>query len=344
MTDAIIRGISIYLPEGKLTNEDLAAQFPDWEVEKLAAKNGISTRRIVADDQTGLDLAEEACKTLFSEGITAPDGTSSDDIDPASIDALLYCTQTADYLMPTNACLLQDRLKLPTTTMALDFNLGCSGWVYGLAMAKGLIATGQAKRILLVTTEVYSRWINEDDRSIRTLFGDGATATLIEAGDADMPGGHINEAVYGTDGAGAANIIVTGAGMNGAPLDERSANRGEGPTMFMDGPEVFAFTLSAVPKMMKELYEKSGKNVDSIDQFILHQANGYMLEHLRRKLRIPKEKIACEIADIGNTGPSTIPIALARAYRDGRVHAGQTLALVGFGVGFSWGGVIVDWR
>ena len=344
MTDAVIRGISIYLPEGTLTNEDLGAQYPDWEIDKLAAKNGISSRHIVGEDQTGLDLAEEACRELFREGITAPDGTSAGPIEPDSIDALLYCTQTADYLMPTNACLLQDRLGLPTTTMAFDFNLGCSGWVYGLSMAKGLIATGQAKRIILVTTEVYSRWINDDDRSIRTLFGDGACATLIEAGDADMPGGHINDAVYGTDGAGAANIIVTGAGMNGAPLDDRSANRGEGPTMFMDGPEVFAFTLAAVPKMMQQLYEKSGKDVDSIDQFILHQANRYMLEHLRRKLRIPKEKFILEIADVGNTVSSTIPIALGRAYRDGRVQAGQTLALVGFGVGFSWGGVLVDWR
>ncbi|NND54699.1 MAG: ketoacyl-ACP synthase III [Gammaproteobacteria bacterium] len=344
MTDAVIRGIAIHLPEDVLTNEDLDAQFPEWEMDKIAAKNGIQQRHIVAEDQTGLDLAEAACRKMFAEGITAPNGAAQGDIDPADIDALIYCTQAADYLMPTNACILQHRLGLPTTTMAFDFNLGCSGWVYGLSIAKGFISTGQAKRVLLVTTDVYSRWIREDDRSIRSLFGDAACATLIEAGDSATTGGHIRECVYGTDGSGAANIVVTGAGMSGAPLDERSANRGDGPTMFMDGPEVFRFTLAVVPKLMQQLYEKSGESVDSIDQFILHQANKFMLEHLRRKLKLPKEKFILELADVGNTVSNTIPIALGRAYRDGRVQSGQTLALVGFGVGLSWGGVIVDWR
>ncbi len=342
--NAVIRGIVTHFPSGLITNEALAAQFPEWQVDKIAEKTGINTRHRVADDESALDLAEAAVRKLLAEGPIPLAGCAAGPIDPASIDALLYCTQSPDYVMPTNACFLQHRLGLPTTVMALDYNLGCSGYVYGLALAKGLIASGQIRRALLVTADVITRYIADDDRSVRTLFGDAATATLIEAGDDDASGGHIGAAIYGTDGGGAANIVVTGAGLDGRPLDQRSAGRRPGPTLFMDGPEVFAFSLVAVPKALAALYERAGIDANGIDRFIFHQANRYMLEHLRRKLNIPAERFIIEIADVGNTISSTIPIALARSYRDGRVQAGQRLALVGFGVGFSWGAVVVDWK
>ena len=341
---AVIRGIAIHLPPGLITNAALAAQFPDWQIEKIAEKTGIDSRHRVAADETALDLAEAAVSKLLAEGPLPRRGEAAEPIDPASIDALLYCTQSPDYLMPTNACLLQHRLGLPTTTLALDYNLGCSGFVYGLALVKGLIASGQVQRVLLVTADTITRYLADDDRSVRTLFGDAATATLIEAVSPGARGGNIGEAIFGTDGSGGANITITGGGLDGRPLDERSAARRSEPTLFMDGPEVFAFTLAAVPKALNALYERAGTSAESVDRFIFHQANRYMLEHLRRKLRIPAERFIIEIADVGNTISSTIPIALARAYRDGRVQAGQQLALVGFGVGFSWGAVLVDWN
>lgn len=341
--NAVIRGLAIHLPAGLITNEELAAGHLDWDVEKIASKTGINTRHKVADGETALDIAEAASRKLLTDGVPSGNG-ASDPIDPASIDTLLYCTQSPDYLLPTNACMLQHRLGLPTSTMAFDYNLGCSGYVYGLALAKGLIASGQSKKVLLVTAETLTRYMDDDDRSVRTLFGDAATASLIEAGDDAMPGGHIGASVYGTDGSGAAHLVVTGIGYDGSPLDERSAGRGEGPKLFMDGPEVFAFALKVVPATLNELYALGNTGPDSIDLFIFHQANRYMLENLRRKLRIPAERFVVELADVGNTSSNTIPIALQRAHASGRIKPGQRLALVGFGVGLSWGAVLIDWR
>lgn len=343
-TNAVIRGISIYLPEGVNTSASLLAEYPDWEVDKIAGKTGITSRHEIGADETGIDMAEAAVRQLFDEGIVPEIGGATETIDPDSIDALLYCTQNPDYLIPANACLLQHRLSLPTSIMALDFSLGCSGYVYGLALAKGLVASGQAKRVLLVTCDYYTRYLDPDDRSTRTLFGDAATATLIDAGDEGLGGGHIGPAIYGTDGRGGPQALLTGAGMDGRPMDERSEGGRAEPTFFMDGLGIFAFTQTVVPKAMKALLEHADIEADDIDRFVFHQANKYMLEHLRRKLRIPPERFVIEIENVGNTVSGTIPIALGRSCRDGRVQAGQRVALLGFGSGFSWGGVLVDWK
>ena len=309
---------------------NLAAEFPDWEVEKIAGKTGVTSRHQIGENETGLDMAEAAVRKLLAEGMIPATGGTAETIDPSSIDALLYCTQNPDYLIPANACLLQNRLGLPTSIMALDYSLGCSGYVYGLALAKGLIASGQANRVLLVTTDFYTRYLAPDDRSTRTLFGDAATASLIDAANESVSGGHIGASIYGTDGRGGPQALLTGAGMDGRPLDERSAGTRAEPTFFMDGLGIFAFTQTVVPKAMKALCERAGIEAEAIDRFIFHQANQYMLEHLRRKLHIPSERFIIEIADVGNTVSGTIPIALGRAYRDGRVQPGQRLALAGF--------------
>lgn len=342
--EAVIRGITIELPERVIGNEELKEKHPEWSMDKLASKVGIEERRQISDDKTALDLAEAAGKKLLAEGAALADGSSGEPIDPATIDTLLYCTQSPDYMMPTNACLLQERLGLPTTTMALDYILGCSGYVYGLGLARALIVSGQSKRLLLVTCETMTRYINHEDRNVRPLFGDAATATLIEAGDESLPGGHIGESVFGTDGAGGGHLVVTGFGYNGRPLDDRSITDREGPTMFMDGPEIFAFTLARVPESLRRLYERTGLEAGDIDRFVFHQANRYLLEHLRRKLKISPEQFVIEIKNVGNSSSNTIPIALARAVKDGRIEKNHRLALVGFGVGLSWGASQVDWR
>jgi 3-oxoacyl-[acyl-carrier-protein] synthase-3 len=336
MPEAVIRAVSVHLPEQTLTNADLSAQFPEWSVDKIADKTGIDCRHIAPEGTFASDLAEAAGRQVLTDT----------GVDPSTVDGVVYCTQSPDYFLPTTACMLQHRLDLPRTAMAFDFNLGCSGYIYGLGIVRGLIASGQAKRVLLLTADTYTRYISDDDRSVRTLFGDGATASLIDAVDepATGDGGVIGTAVYGTDGSGAGNLLVVGGGTKGTPMDARSPQAPPCPTLYMDGPEIFAFTLKAVPRSLKDLYAAADIEADAVDRFIFHQANRYMLGHLQRKLRIPEDRFLVDMADVGNTVSSTIPIVISRALADGRIAGGMRCALVGFGVGLSWGSCLVDWK
>lgn len=322
MTAAVVTALAVHLPPSCETNADLAACFPDWPIDKIAAKTGIHRRHVSAPDETAADLAVLAARKLFAQGRVVP----------TDIDFLLLCTQSPDHLFPTTACLVQHRLGISTSAGALDFNLGCSGYVYGLGLAKGLIASGQARRVLLLTAETYTKFIDPHDRATRTLFGDAATATLIEA-DAGH-GGVIGALVHGTDGAGGGNLIARHGGL-------RCPGR---PLMEMDGPEIFAFTLRAVPDCLDRLWARSGVQAQSVDHFVFHQANLFILEHLRRKLALPAERFAVHLADSGNTGSNTIPIVLDHLLVQSHVRPEQTLCLVGFGVGYSWAAGLVHWR
>lgn len=307
---AVIKAIEYYLPEKILTNEQLALVFPDWSAEKILEKTGISQRHIVDVNEKASDLACQAAQKLFISGACDPD----------DIDFLLLCTQSPDYLLPTTACVLQDRLGLPTSCGALDFNLGCSGYIYGLSLAKGLIESGQSKNVLLITAETYSKYIKHDDRAVRTIFGDGAAATLVQGVTSDHP--FIYPIVFGTDGKGANNLIV------------------RDHTLYMNGPEIFTFTLKCVPLIVTELLARVNRQLTDIDLFVFHQANQYMLDHLREKLNIPEKKFYIYIKNVGNTVSATIPIALWHAFAEGKLQPGNLVMLVGFGVGYSWGGTI----
>src|SRR5262245_50966223 len=198
MIDAYLEGVDYHLPDGRLTNADLARDFPDWEIDKVYEKTGIASRRVAAPDESAADLAVHAARRLLDRlGVR-----------PVDVDFLLFCTQTPDYFLPTTACLLQDRLGLPTTAGALDFNLGCSGYVYGLAVTKGLITSGVASRVLLLTADTYTKLIQPTDRTVRTLFGDGAAATLVRVREAGGRPPAIGPAVFGTNGAGAGSLMV----------------------------------------------------------------------------------------------------------------------------------------
>ena len=337
MISAAITAIDYYLPERTLSNRELAAEFPDWSVEKIAEKTGIDSRHVVAAAECSSDLAAAAAERLFEGGV-----------DRASIDYVLFCTQSPDYFLPTTACLLQERLGISTNAGALDFNLGCSGFVYGLGLAKGLIETGQAARVLLLTGETYSRMLAPGDRSVRTIFGDGGSASLIEAIET-APGAPpmIGPFVYGTDGRGARNLIVE-RGAFRAPIaagNGRHAAQGGplAPTLFMDGGEIFAFTLSTVPGALDELLRRAGIAAGDVDLFAFHQANRHMLEHLRKKSRIPEDRFLVCLSGCGNTVSATIPIALREAQRAGRLKRGAVIALVGFGVGYSWAAALCRW-
>jgi 3-oxoacyl-[acyl-carrier-protein] synthase-3 len=334
---AAVRAIEYYLPPATLSTHQLAAEFPDWSVAKIDAKTGIECRHISAPEECASDMAVEAARKLFASGACQPE----------QIDYILLCTQSPDYFLPTTACLVQDRLGIPTTAGALDFNLGCSGFIYGLGLAEGLIYSGQASRVLLLTAETYSKFLNPLDRSVRTIFGDAAAATLITAVDTATP--LLGPFVYGTDGKGGENLIVPAGGMRrphssdtAVEAEDDQGNRRAPDNLFMNGPEIFNFTLSAVPASIQQLLEKSGLTSEQVDLFVFHQANRYMLDHLRKRMKIPAEKFVIAMQSCGNTVSSTIPIALKQAASKAQIAPGALIMLVGFGVGYSWGATF--WR
>lgn len=333
---ARIAAVDYFLPEAVLSNEDLAAQFPEWSVDKIASKTGIHRRHISGPDEYSSDLATAAGRALFE----------ARGIDPASIEYLIVCTQSPDYYLPSTSCIVQERLGLPTSTGATDITLGCSGYIYALGLAKGLIESGQVSNVLVITADTYTKFINPLDKSVRTIFGDGAAATLVtDDGDASS----ITAITYGTNGAGAKSLIVPHGGLRtGEALQPKSdtAARELEPTgydLYMDGPDIFNFTLEVVPSSVETILEKAGLAQDDVDLFVFHQANAFMLDHLRKKLKVPSEKFFVALEDFGNTVSSTIPIALTEAERQGVLKPGMRVMLLGFGVGLSWGGLVVTW-
>src|SRR6266478_9997523 len=332
MKRAAIKTIKSFLPEGKLTNEQLAAEFGDWHAGQIFSKTGVAVRGVAGANETASDLGVAAGQRRFESGACGPD----------EIDFLLFCTQSPDYFTPTSACVMQDRLGLKTDCGAIDINQGCSGYIYGLALAKSLVEAGTAQTVLLVTADTYTKFINRRDRSLLTLFGDGAAATLVRAVEADSE--LVGPFVLGTDGRGASQIIVKAGGLRCPPTaetaverEDQSGNWRSDQNLFMDGADVFGFALKTVPQAMSELLEKSELSLEQIDFFIPHQANKFVLERLRAKLNFPAEKFWIDMEQSGNTVSSTIPIALERAIRQQRVKQGDRVALIGFGVGYSWG-------
>lgn len=330
---AYIKAISYYLPERVVTNEELVMEFPEWTVDKIASKVGVDCRHIAGEDQTAADMATLAAERLFEEH----------NIDKQSVDFVVLCTQSPDYKLPTSACMIQDRLGLRSNIGAFDFNLGCSGYVYGLAIAKGLIAGGIAGNVLLLTSETYNKHLHPRDKGNRTIFGDAATATLVSTeGYAE-----IGNFSLGTDGSGAENLIVhTGAMRNPAPKGDLTFDENGNPTssdyLYMNGSEIFSFTQSNVPVVVRDTLSKNGLEHSDINMFVFHQANKYMLNFLRKKLKIEEERFYINMASVGNTVSNSIPLALYEAHKEGRLL--NNVLLCGFGVGYSWGGVVLKYH
>lgn len=329
-----IKAISSYLPEKVLTNEELVAEFPEWTVEKIAQKVGVSKRHIAASDKTAADMAIRAAEKLFEE---------SSEVTKASIDFIIFCTQSPDYLLPTSACIIQEKLGLRTNIGALDFNLGCSGYIYGLALSKGLISAGIASNVLLLTAETYTKHLHPRDKGNRTIFGDAATATLVSTdGFAE-----IREFELGTDGRGAENLIIKSGGartpgkVNDLSFDE-NGNPVSSDFLNMNGSEIFTFTQRNVPKVVNEVLEKNHLTKEDIDFFVMHQANSYMLEFLRKKMKIPAEKYIVDMAETGNTVSNSIPLVLERARKKDILHG--NVLICGFGVGYSWGATLLHFK
>lgn len=336
MKKAAIQAINYYLPEKTISNEELANIFPEWPADQIYKKTGIRSRHIAADDETASDLAFLAAQNLFNNS----------SYDAENIDMVILCTQAPDYTLPTSACILQTRLGIPSSAGAFDFNLGCSGYVYGLSITKGLVESGSANNVLLLTGNTYSKYMHAKDKNVRTIFGDAGTATLIQGVESNED--LIGPFTFGTDGAGADKLIVKVSGARYASEDEFFQGGGEqrkdgfpNNTLFMDGPSIFSFTLRVVPKMIKALFAKTGLVIDNIDHFVFHQANKFMLDSLRRQSKIPEEKFVLDMENIGNTISSTIPIALSNATNKSVLKANQKVMLVSFGVGLSWAACLV---
>ena len=330
---AYIKAISYYLPDRVVTNEDLVKEFPEWDVEKVYSKVGVKERHLAAESETAGDLAERAALKLFEEY----------QVSPSDIDFILLCTQSPDYRLPSTACILQDRLGIPTSAGAFDYDLGCSGCIYGMAVAKGLIAAGLASNVLLLTAETYTKYLHPDDKSNRTIFGDGAAACLIskEKGLAE-----IGDFVFGTDGSGADNLIVKTQGARfpertGLSTEDDDGHVNREDFLYMNGSAIFNFTLEQVPPMMKQLLEKSGLGKDDIDYYVFHQANKYMLSTLRKICGISKDKFHIDLEHTGNTVSSTILISLKDSLEQGLICPGMKVIACGFGVGLSYGGTIL---
>ncbi len=329
---AYLKAISYYLPEKVITNEDLIKEFPEWTAEKIAGKVGVKNRHEAAENETASDMARNSAEILFKEN----------SIDRSIIDFVLLCTQSPDYFLPTSACLIQSNLGLRTDIGALDFNLGCSGYVYGLSLAKGLIVAGISKNVLLLTSETYSKHIHQKDKKNRTIFGDAATATLVS----DDGFAEVGEFSLGTDGRGGKNLIVSTGGMkhkepmNDLRFDEE-ANPISSDHLFMDGGAIFNFTSEAVPLLIDNTLKKNNLTKDDINLFVFHQANKYMMNYLRKLIEILPERFYYCLESFGNTVSSTIPIALSEAMKEGRLVG--NIIIAGFGVGYSWGATVLKY-
>lgn len=321
--------IAVHFPDRAETNDLLKQEFPGWDMDLIFAKTGIGCRYIAADNECSSDLGVAACEKLFKQF----------DIDPQSIDFLMLCTQTPDYPLPTTACLMQDRLGLRTSCGAMDFNLGCSGFVYGLSLADGLIRTGAVKRVLLVTAETYSKFIDPTDRSLRTIFGDAAAATLIEARDAPTLSGF----QFGTDGSGADTLLVTKGGLRNESDAHRPRHRKRWPSaLYMDGPSLINFTVAAVPELIDNILEAAELNREQVDLYLMHQATRKLLEQLQQRVGLSEDEMPIVLEHCGNTVSSTLPILIQYMRERKTLRTNTSNLLIGFGVGLSWAGCV--WR
>lgn len=322
-----------------LGNEYLSSVFSGWTAEKITLKLGIANRPVAAPGETATDLAYHAGRRLLDSGIC----------DPQSIDFVLLCTQSPDYFLPTSACILQERLGLSTRCGALDINLGCSGYVYSVAVAKGLIEAGLAKRVLLLTSETYSKYINELDRASRPLFGDGASASLIEL---DENASHSEQWLgpfeFGTDGRGADLLIVPAGGHRMSRSEETAKITPDGlgsfrskNDLFMHGPGIFNFSINTIPPLVERMERLAQDKEIAIKTYIFHQANRYMLDRLRGLCGMSEERYYNKMTDCGNTVSSSIPIAMTDAWNEGFLKPEESCMLVGFGVGLSWGAALI---
>lgn len=330
-----ICGIQCAVPRKVIPNEDFLSVFTEGEINKAVALTGVSGRRFADTSLCASDLCIEAARKLMEEL----------DWDPSSVDGIVFVTQTPDYRLPATSCMIQEALDLSSECMAFDVNLGCSGYVYGLWMISNFVGKGCLKRALLLAGDTMSKAISSKDRSTALLFGDAGSATALEF-DEKAP---TISFVLGTDGKGKENLIIPAGGYRN-PSSSETTKREPIPgggyrsqeDVHMDGGEIFNFTIKTVPPLVKTLLEESHIQTSDVDYFVFHQANEFIIKYLAKKLKLEPEQAPMSIKKFGNTSSASIPLTIAAILQDELKEKERLLALVGFGVGYSWGAALTD--
>lgn len=324
---AYIKAVASCLPKKVVVNE----------VNRITKKIGIHSRHVVEENECASDLAYHAAEKLFSEG----------SIDRGAIDFVILCTQSPDFLLPTTACILHSRLGLSRQCGAFDFNLGCSGFIYGLSIAKGLIETCQATNVLLLTAETYSKYVHPEDNTVYPIFGDAGAATLVSAEDTDIDGLYAFQ--FGTDGAGAKHLIVpAGASRHPAVLTpviekvDKYSNRSTNYHLYMNGSAIIDFAEQVVPETVNQILAKANLRREQVDYFIFHQANKFVLKHLQQKCDLQESNYWNDVETVGNTVSCTIPLAITSLVQEKSPVELPIVMFIGFGVGLSWAGCMAD--
>lgn len=332
---AKLEAISSHFPANIEENGSLALSDPSWDVHQVIEKIGVA-RRFIADESTFTsDLAVGAGRKLMQVH----------DLEASAIDYLILVTQTPDFLLPSTSALVHLELGLGDECGVFDLNQGCSGYVQGLGVAKGLIESGQASNILLITADTYSKLVHPGDKSLRPIFGDAATASWISnRGTHQM----ISPVMVGADGSGAGKLVCHGGGMRlGSQIFPQSAPEARGlePSdfdLYMDGRAIFNFTLDVSEKLLNRVLSSANLNLDDIDLFVFHQANKFMVSHLTRKLQLDQHKVPIDIWETGNTVSSSIPLIVESLLKKQELPCGSRLLLYGYGVGLSWAGTVME--
>lgn len=331
---AYIKSIKCFTPPYTLDNNALQEQLKDSCVEKTAKGVGVTNRHIASNDTTAGDMAVEAANKLFEKS----------GIKREEIDFIIMATQSPDHFLPPTACIIQNKLNIPTTAGAFDFDLGCSGYVYGLAIAGSFVDSGLAKNVLLLTGDTITRFIHPEDNN-RVLFGEAASATIVSTNGF----ARIGKFEKGSDGSGADCLIVkNGAARHLAHTRHESIDN-EGNTrrddyFYMDGSSVFNFTIDRVPSLINETLKQNEISLEEVDHVVLHQANKFILNTLRKVCHIPKEKFYINLENTGNTTSTTIPLALEDCLDKGLFKNGDKVLIAGFGVGLSWAGTVLSFE
>jgi len=328
-----IKLIEYHLPENVLTNEMLKIDHPDWDVDKVGKKSGVMQRHISLEGQTAFDLACTAIDKLFQNGFNVSD-----------IDGIIFCTQSPDYIMPSNAFLIHKHFGFSSNVWAFDYNLACSGYIYGLAIVQGMILSGMAKNVLLINADTYSKYINKNDRSTRVLFSDGGAVSVI---------GLTNDSCFidfqlATAGTEYKSFYIPSGGAR-TPKNEQtktldvdqSGNERTTENIHMNGFAVWKFISKTVPDQINSILAKNNMTLDAIDFFGFHQASKLTLDSLVKALKIDQSRVYSNLENVGNTVSASIPILLKDAMNEGRLKRGDTILLSGFGVGLSWGTTIL---
>ena len=331
----IIESIEYYLPENIVTNADLQKENPDWNLEKITEKSGVYQRHIAGKNETAYDLSIKACDKLFQTN------------DKNNIDGIIYCTQSPDYIMPSNSFLMHKHFGLKDEMFSYDFNHACTGYIYCLAMANAFVKAGMAREILLVNADTYSKYINPKDRSTRVLFGDGAAATIVKKSGRKRG---IIDIDLGSSGSGYNKFWIPAGGLRlpksnitSKEIEDVRGNIRTKNDIEMDGFGVWSFINSVAPKQVDRLLKRNDVAKTDIDQFIFHQASKMTLESIMRLMKLNEEQVFINIQNIGNTVSASIPIALRDAIDQDKIDNGSTLILSGFGVGLSYGAILMEY-